>query len=336
MTPRTTPVGADNGSRADGDPQTPLHVLLATQFPPSYIEDTIVPKLRDLGILVARVVPVDYAGAFPAAVGAVLFMFQMTSHSAQDNLKARCKVAGVPFVLLERQSANWRYALTKAGLRFSGAPVPSPLPVAVAPAPPARSPETLPDVAPPSEEAPVPAVATFGEALRLAREADGQPQEAVAFTVGVSQKTISMAENNQPMQQHTYDALVQLYPALASAPLPVFGRQMKPRANGHAALPVTTIAPVELPVPPVATNGHKVTPPPLAGLLRAARAIGITGKLTVEVDDAESIVRVGAEVWRGDTADAAVANAKAALQTRLAEAMQRMEEARAMLAGGAS
>lgn len=328
MNPRTTPVGTENGSRADDDPQTPLHVLLVTQFPAQYIEDTIVPKLRDIGILVSRVVGLNYAGEVRA--DAALFMFQLSGHGRCDGIRARCKAAGIPFVLLERQSSNWPYALRKAGLKFSGVPVPSPLPVAPKPEPPARSPETLPDVEP-EPEAPA-GPATFGEALRIAREADGQAQHDVAAAVGVSQKTISMAETNQPMQEHTYAALVQLYPALSAAPRPVFGRQMRPRAA--VPLPVTTITPVEV-LPPKATNGHKVTPPPLAGLLRAARAMGITGRLTVEVDDAESVVRIGEETWRGETPDAAVEVAKNALQARLAEAMRRMEEARVMLSGGA-
>ncbi len=56
--------------------------------------------------------------------------------------------------------------------------------------------------------------------------------------------------------------------------------------------------------------------------------IGGKGTLTVEVDDGKSVVRVGLQAWHGTSPDAAVEEARASLDKRLAEAMRKMEEQR--------
>lgn len=294
----------------------PLRVLLVSKFPTSYIEGTIAPKLRDIGIHVTRTVPVDYEGQL-RDVDAVLFMFQMTSHVDHDNFKARCKAEQLPFVLLERQSANWPVALRKAGLKFSGTPIYS-APLIVA------NGKSL--VPPPCEVKPPAPIASrpFTEGLRAERAKAGVTLRWIAATMGVSAGLVDTWSAGQRVSPEHYEALCGLFPALETYRKPEFTT----RAYRRRAVPVVAVTPVELPLPVKATNGHKVTPPPLAGLLRAARALGIEGKLTVEVDDGASVVRVGAQAWHGTSPDAAVEEARASLDKRLAEAMRKMEEQR--------
>lgn len=308
-------------------------VFLAAKFPRQFLEETVIPNLNALGITVDKIVPVDFKGDL--RTDAVLFMFQYCSHVTHDQFKARCKAAGVKFVLLDRHAAGWRHSLTKAGMRLPDYVVAAkPLPVAEVPAKPPVVAEEPMEAEPVSETIYRAAHATFGEALKAARVAAGHSQADVGAVCEVDQATVSQWEQRgRATQPEHYAALLQLFPALATAPKPPFatrawGRVKKPAVSLVPALPAP-MAPVAVlkPVGRVA--------PPLSGLLRAARALGISGKLTVTVDDAESQVCVGAELWTGTSPDAAVETARAALDERLGVAMRRMEEARASLAGAA-
>jgi hypothetical protein len=69
---------------------------------------------------------------------------------------------------------------------------------------------------------------------------------------------------------------------------------------------------------PVKANGHSHHRPPLEALLRAARAVGIVGDITVTVNEHGTTVRVGEEVFSG-AFDDAVERARAVLVERLRE-----------------
>ena len=72
---------------------------------------------------------------------------------------------------------------------------------------------------------------------------------------------------------------------------------------------------------------------PLDGLRRAARALGITGPISVVVDDAASEVIAGASTWRGVSPDEAVETARAELDRRLREKRDEMIAALNALGG---
>ena len=338
-------------------------VLLVADFPSDYIRDTIAPSLTQIGIEVTRVVPTDYKGQF-GDVAAVLFMFQMTSHSRHDAMKERAKKAGVRFILLERQSSGWVRAFQTAGLDFPGYPIkPAPLPVAPPSKPPAlivgNGAPLIPPPAHPKQEAhetvddaPEPPAIPFGDALEVERKALKLSQAAVGDLVGVSQSAGASWEAGGSVPEPCYLALVDNFPKLVTAQRPAWatrynrlGKKYGAPANGHngnghavhvGGVTVTTFPQcpdVEI-VPPVApkVNGHNHRPPPLEGLLRAARALGVKGPLTVTVDDDGTTVQVGDEKWPG-TYDGAVETARAALDLRLANMLRTLTEARSALGG---
>lgn len=308
-------------------------ILLATKFPEQFIRDTIVPGLRAIGVEVTRIVDVAFEGQI-RDVDAVAFMFQMCSHVAHDNFKARAKAAGVPFLLLTRQSVEWPRAFKMAGIDLPMRPInPTPLPTAETPKkngvivangaplipPPAKAPETT------VEPSPV----TFGEALRAYRKRERVNQSVVAGLCGVDQSTISGWEGGAVVPEAQYRKLCELSPDIAAAIPPSFtARPGRPRSEPR---------PVVVPLKPVEkANGHDHRPRPLEGLRRAARALGMKGAITITLDDGASEVRVGEESWgSGPDADAAVETARKALAERLADLIRMATEARAELGGAA-
>ena len=387
-------------------------VMLATSFRAEQIQDKFVPSLAAIGVEVARVVPVTFSGKI-ADVDAVLFMFQFCAHSEYDAFKARAKAAGVKFILLEQQAANWVHVLRKGGLNVSGVPLPVQLPKA----PPMRTPpvEFTAEPEPPVIITPEPESLTFGAALRRERESAGLTQYDVAARAHLSQSMVCRWEvDKRPVPADAHAALVKLFPALAKAPMPEiatsryravpddepdprpmfhvglrheieasgnsrrlvaetigvssalvdqwavghrvaadhyeallllfpalkdcakpdFTTRNRSRGNTPQASPAMP-APVEAPVPAMSppTECAKPRPAPLAGLLRAARALGMTGKVSLEIDDVETVVVVGAERWQGATPDDAVEVARQSLDGRLGDLLRRVEEARAMLGG---
>ena len=109
------------------------------------------------------------------------------------------------------------------------------------------------------------------------------------------------------------------------------------RAAMTSRVTTTPLAPVPVPpvlALPVKTNGHSHHRPPLEALLRAARAVGITGDVTVTVTEQGTTVHVGAEVFSG-AFDDAVEKARGVLVERLREQQRRAGELLAELAGAA-
>ena len=337
-------------------------VLLVADFPSDYIRDTIAPSLTQIGVEVTRVVPTDYKGQF-GDVAAVLFMFQMTSHSRHDAMKDRAKKAGVRFILLERQSSGWVRAFQVAGLDFPGYPIkPAPLPVA----PPSKPPSLIvangaPLIPPPIhpkqeahetvDDAPEPPALPFGDALEVERKALKLSQAAVGDLVGVSQSAVASWEAGGSVPEPCYLALVDSFPNLANAQRPAWatrynrlGKKNGAPTNGHngnghalpAGVTVTTFPArpdVEVRDTRTAAPVAVVVPPvarplPLDGLRRAARALGITGPIAVIVDDGESKVTAGQFTWPGAGPDEAVESARADLDKRLKEKRAKMEAER--------
>lgn len=342
-------------------------VLLAAGFPSDYIQDTIVPNLAALGIEVVRVVPVDYKGEI-RDVTAVLFMFQYTSHVNHDKFKGRTKAAGVKFILLERQSSGWPRAFKQAKLDYPGYPInPAPLPVAPVPPkppavivgngqpliPPPAKEETEPEE-PASGEREATAKTPFHVMLREEREAAGDTQTTLAGVCNASKAMPGHWEAGKPIAPDCVEKLLTLYPRLATAAPRLVARAVaRPSLKGQATVHVGGVSvttypqrpDVEVqdtckaPTPPVAVLVPPATSKPrlapLEGLLRAARALGITGKVVVEVDDAGTRVLVGQDEWTGNYDDA-VETARAALESRLddaeREADRQHEERKARLA----
>lgn len=322
-------------------------VLLVADFPSDYIRDTIAPSLTQIGIEVTRVVPTDYKGQF-GDVAAVLFMFQMTSHSRHDAMKERAKKAGVRFILLERQSSGWVRAFQVAGLDFPGYPIkPAPLPVA----PPSKPPALIvangaPLIPPPSrprqeahevdepeepqsgERETTAAGLTFGQALVAARRAGQHSQRDVAAVCDTDQGIVSRWEHDLPIQPAHYAKVLELFPSLSAGPAPRLAKNPgpgKPRTVPIPTAPPAPTPPVAVLVPPMA---HAARPLPLDGLRRAARALGITGPIAVIVDDGESKVTAGQFTWPGAGPDEAVESARADLDKRLKEKRAKMEAER--------
>jgi transcriptional regulator with XRE-family HTH domain len=214
-----------------------------------------------------------------------------------------------------------------------------PLPVAEVPAKPPVAEVEEPMEAEPVSETIAVDPSAFGRALKAERKAAGHSQGDVGAVTDADQSQVCAWEKGGRMQPEQHEALLQLFPALATVPKPPFatrawGRVKKPAVRLVPALP----APENL--PPITHFAAKVQPSTgakfsLSGLRKAARALGITGPVNVIGDDHESQVSVGGEVWKGVNEDAAVETARAALDERLGVAMRRMEEARASLAGAA-
>lgn len=300
-----------------------VRVILATKFPAQYIRDTIEPGLRALGVDVLSTVETSWKGTI-RDVDAIAFMFQMCSHADYDAFKQRAKVASVPFVLLSRRMPEWRSAFQLAGVRL---------------------PRGLEQSAPPSvlsrAELPQPRPAralprTFGAALRAARNEEDVTQDFIADLCGVSASLVGAWEaDKQPLAPDCYDKLTEIFPELETAPAPEMTRRRSHRGPMVAADPEPRSPPVAPAVPILAPskpiNGHAVVSP-LVGLLRAARALGITGDVVVVVTDDGVRVQVGSETWTGASDADAIAQARAALNDRLTAQLARLNEARALLA----
>lgn len=330
-----------------------LPVILATKFPADFVGDTIVPGLRDLGIHVERVVSTRFEGAITADV---LFMLEYCGHDDQSQLKARTKAAGFRFVLLSRKRADWAGDFRKVGYHVPGHPVnPTPLPVAETPKKPAGIiVANGAPLLPPPPMVPVEAL-PFGKELRDELKRQGITQKDFAALVGVSAPTVVFWIAGKPAQPDHYAKILDLLPALkdkAKPPLPLrdhaTGRTKAPVALPSVtspqpvavALPEPLVAPAPVAPPqaPVAVFSPRVASaarPPLAGLLRAARALGIKGPVTVVADDPETVVTVGGEPWKHTDADVAVEAARKALVARLADVIRCAQEATAELEGAA-
>lgn len=300
-----------------GDATAP-RLMLATKFPEQYIRDTIEPNLRAIGATVSRVVSVDFDGQI-RDIDAIAFMFQMCSHTAYDNFKQRAKTAGVPFVLLSRKSAEWLTAFRMAGIR---------LPVARAEKP--SLPVPPPPVAPvPAAEEPTPPPPTFGAALRLARVSEEVTQAFIAELCGTDQTMVSGWERGRhPISLECYEKLTELFPTLAVAPAPEITRRQLARRIVDP--PRSEPKPIEQPAS-AKVNGHPGGSS-LIGLLRAARALGIQGDVSVCFDEAAATVKIGLDKWQGATPDDAIAAARTSLGERLNDLLRRVTEARNLLA----
>lgn len=321
----------------------PTRVLLAAGFPPDYIQDTIVPSLVALGIEVTKVVPVDYKGEI-RHVDAVLFMFQYTSLAAHDKFKERTKALGIKFILLERQSSGWSRAFRLAGLRFPGHPAqPAPMPIATVPPkapllfvgdgkpliPPLAHPKQEVHEAEP-ESGPREVALPFGKALAAERKALGLSQGETGALAGASQSAVSHWECGGAVPAPCYAALVDNFPNLAKAQKPTMATRFN-RLGATGSAPSEPVTPPAVEVRPATpVEPPKPTTPrplPLDGLRRAARALGITGPISVIVDDGASKVTAGESTWHGAGPDEAVETARAALDGMLRAKRDEMQAA---------
>lgn len=328
-------------------------VLLVSGFPSSFIEDKMVPGLRAIGVSVKRVVGVRFAGDIEG-VDAVAYMFEMSSHGESEGFRRRADKAGVKFVLLSRKSSEWLGEFKRAGLPVSGKPVDAtPLPL---PPPPivyakveaceAQEPEE----AEPAEDASDDELETagapflaYGETVASGREKAGLSQVEFAELLGISRGHLRQIEGgNRAPSRDLHIKIVGMLPDVAKVTV-AFAARPRGRAVAaqHAALTsraaATPLAPVQVPpvlALPVKANGHSHHRPPLEALLRAARAVGIGGNITVTVNEQGTTVRVGEEVFSG-AFDDAVEKARGVLVDRLREQARRTSELLAELAGAA-
>lgn len=335
-------------------------VLLATKFPPKYIEDTIVPGLHEIGVDVARVVDTSFDGKIPD-VDAVLFMFQYCGHDEYKVFKSRTKAAGVRFITLTRQSSEWVAALRLAGVKLPY--------VRTADVPAAPPPTSTPVVAP---SPPPPRFRTFGAALRSVMSAEDVAPTVLADICEVSVSDVEeWCADRAAIDVDAYDKLTELFVSLMDAPSPEIARRSLPRpppppsptpmpappsvrAPAHViAAPapemVINTAPVVRtpdapPAPPVVVAFSPSPPPapkteraapavasPLVGLLRAARALGIKDDVHACASDVGVEVKLGAETWSGATDAEAIGLARRSLDERLAALLRQVTEARQML-----
>lgn len=247
--------------------------------------------------------------------------------------RKRAHQASVPLVTLPPEQSRWPALVAQLNLP----------PIAVAPPPPAKAAPPLPvgpvavDV--PVPTAPSPAPITFGEWLREKRDELKATQTEAGRLFGVSGALYGdwEAEEGAVARDHLA-AILDLYgtpPAHVGPPKapqrewrhgrPAYVGRSTAGARAPAAQPVPAPAAIVAPAP----VGSKA--PPMAGLRRAARALGYTGSLsiTVEIEDGSAVVCVGDERWPGPSPDDAVDTARKALGAKLAELVQRAQEAKA-------
>jgi hypothetical protein len=85
-----------------------MKAVLFTQFPPKFIEDTILPKLRERGVEVLRCEPPQRADKLDlSGADVVLQMHEMGSHANDAKVKEATKRAGKRLVYLPRKSGMW-------------------------------------------------------------------------------------------------------------------------------------------------------------------------------------------------------------------------------------
>ena len=308
-------------------------VMLATKFPDQYVRETIVPGLADIGVHVARVVSTDFNGDIRG--DAVLFMHQYCSHADFTEFKRRADLTGVLFLLLPRQRADWVTEFKKKGFHVPGHPVAA----AELPKPPAlivgNGKPLLPPVIvapPPVEPTPEPAPRPFRDGLRAEVKRSGTTHRTLADTIGVSPGLVDLWTCGGRVAPDHYEALLVLFPELARCGKPEFTLRKMRRDVVPPAQPAPIAAPAVAPVAPPPTEPVKPRPASLADLRRAALALGVTGRIALEVDES-STVMIGAEKWHGATPEDAMEDARRALDGRLGDLLRRVEEARAMLGG---
>lgn len=307
--------------------------LLVTSLP-ERICATIAEKLRPCGLHVVRWVSPRFNGPLDD-YRAVVMPATGTSEMERTAWRKRAHQAGVPLVALPPEQSKWLGLVAQLNLP----PLPPVTPPVKAPPPEASPPPPVePVAASPPALAPPPAPITFGAWLRQKRNEMGSTQAEAGKLFGVSGALYGdwEAEDSAVARDHLA-AILDLY----GTPPAHVGQPKAPQRewrNGRPAYvgrsTVTVQAPAAQPVPaPAAIAAPAPAGPkaPMAGLRRAARALGYTGSLsiTVEIEDGSAVVCVGAERWPGPTPDDAVDTARKALGAKLAELVQRAQEAQA-------
>jgi hypothetical protein len=326
-------------------------VVAASRSKP--IDDHVLPALNGLGVTVVDVVKPERKGSLEN-IDAVLLMFQFCGRDQYGALRRQCDIAKVKFIILPQQASSWMTLFAENGLRVPGKPVnakPLPKPPAPVVHPKQEAHETEPDE-PASGQRNATYRKPFYIMLREERRAAGLTQAAVGELCSASTAAVVAWEAGRPIAADCVKTLLSLFPRLETAAPPVTARP-KGRAGLASTVHVGGVSvttypqrpDVEVqdtrkaPTPPVAVLVPPVTSKPrlapLEGLLKAARALGITGKVVVEVDDAGTRVLVGQDEWTGNYDDA-VETARAALESRLddaeREADRQHEERKARLA----
>lgn len=329
--------------------------LLVTSLP-ERICDAMAEKLRPCGLHVVRRVSPRFDGPLDD-YRAVVMPATGTSEMERTAWRKRAHRASLPLVTLPPEQSKWPALVAQLNLPPLAA-VPPPPPVKEAPPmtledhhsravyPFAEhvetpSPPVDPVAAPPPSVAPVPSPApiTFGAWLRQKRNDLGATQAEAGKLFGVSGALYGDWEAEDSAVAHDHlAAILDLY----GAPPAHVGPPRAPRREWRKGRPsyvgrATYVAPSRAPLPVVAAVATPAPPSvagpkaPMAGLRRAARALGYTGSLsiTIEIEDGSAVVRVGDEQWPGASPDDAVDNARKALGAKLAELLQRAQEAQA-------
>lgn len=308
--------------------------LLVTSLP-ERICDAMAEKLRPCGLHVVRRVFPRFDGPLDD-YRAVVMPATGTSEMERTAWRKRAHQAGVPLVTLPPEQSRWPALVAQLNLPPLP-PVAPPVKLVPPVAPPALHGE--PVAAPSPVPDPPPAPITFGEWLRKKRDELKATQTEAGRLFGVSGALYGdwEAEEGAVARDHLA-AILDLYgtpPAHVGQPKAPQRewRHGRPAYVGRSTAAVQTPAARPVPAPAAIVAPAPVGPkaPPMAGLRRAARALGYTGSLsiTVAIDDGASVVCVGDERWPGPTPDDAVDTARKALGAKLAELLQRAQEAQA-------
>lgn len=319
-------------------------VLLIAAKRPKQFDDHILPKMRDFGITVVRTVEPTFRGSLED-IDAVFVMFEFCGRETYAALRRQCEIAKVKFIILPQQASAWLRIFAENGLRVPGKPVeatPLPLPpptvvYAKVEACEAQEPEEAEPADGASDDEPETAGAPFlayGETVASGREKAGLSQVEFAELIGISRGHLRQIEGgNRAPSRDLHIKIVGMLPDVAKVTV-AFAARPRGRAVAaqHAALTsraaATPLAPVQVPpvlALPVKANGHSHHRPPLEALLRAARAVGIGGNITVTVNEQGTTVRVGEEVFSG-AFDDAVEKARGVLVGRLREQRRLADE----------
>jgi len=301
-------------------------VLLIAAKRPKQFDDHILPKMRDFGITVVRTVEPTFRGSLED-IDAVFVMFEFCGRETYAALRRQCEIAKVKFIILPQQASAWLRIFAENGLRVPGKPVeatPLPLPPPTVVHAKAEPADGASDDEPETAGAPFLA---YGETVASGREKAGLSQVEFAELIGISRGHLRQIEGgNRAPSRDLHIKIVGMLPDVAKVTV-AFAARPRGRAVAaqHAALTsraaATPLAPVQVPpvlALPVKANGHSHHRPPLEALLRAARAVGIGGNITVTVNEQGTTVRVGEEVFSG-AFDDAVEKARGVLVGRLRE-----------------
>lgn len=114
-----------------------LRAVLVSHFPGRFTEDTLIPKMRSVGVDIVRTVNMDRSATFRASdADLVVCMCDFMSHSAYRSAREIAAKANRPFLALTRKAADWEDKLARFVPKVQAATAPA----SIAP-PPASGPD---------------------------------------------------------------------------------------------------------------------------------------------------------------------------------------------------